>query len=436
MDVIIIVIVAIIIITIIFVAMCLKILSGGRVCSDEQTSNDERVMYHGRTSIEIQMAAECQIPFLSETSDAVDGDDDKLSYDCGMSETLQVSNNDEQVINNDKKSVEIQLATEYQIPLILESSDDNDEDDGKLSYNWETSEALQMAKAFRISSDEESSDTSDDSLVPEPSISGIMEGTSYRSSSKRTTTVEENYIMDDMFSISNISDIRVSNATQRHEFAKERVERKGNIYDELYNACLKGQLSIIKDILETHNETLAPDELGQTPLYAACIGNHTDIIKLLTDFGYDVNHQDNEGKTPLHRIFENRDPDLAQNLITQFNASTEVRDAQNWTPLHTAIDQGYFDHSHDLNRKFFHQDLDTAVRWIQLHAACFEGRTKDVKVLLDASTDVNHVSSAGYTPLHVAVLKNNIDLSYSSCGSKCRCEQYDQQTPNSSSYRC
>ena len=59
---------------------------------------------------------------------------------------------------------------------------------------------------------------------------------------------------------------------------------------------------------------------------------------------------------------------------------------------------------------FFHQDLDTAVRWIQLHAACFEGRTKDVKVLLDANTDINYVSSAGYTPLHIAVLKNNIDL--------------------------
>ena len=286
MDVIIIVIVAIIIITIIFVAMCLKILSGGRVCSNVQTSNDERVIYHGRTSVEIQMAAESQILFLSETSDAVGGEDDKLSYDCGTSETLQVSNNDEQVINNDRKLVEIQVVAECQIPLTLESSDDNDEDDAKLSYDWETSEALQMAKAFRISSDEESSDTSDDTLIPEPSISGIMEGTSYTSSSKRTTTVEENYIVDDMSSLSDVSDIRISNAQQRHEFAKERVKREYNVYDVLYNACLKGQLYFIEFFLQTHKATLAPDELGQTPLYAACIGNHIDIMKLLIDSGY------------------------------------------------------------------------------------------------------------------------------------------------------
>ena len=288
----------------------------------------------------------------------------------------------------------------------------NNSKEEELSYDWETSETLQMAKAYRISGDEESSDgyNSGDFLVPEPpSVSGIMEGTSYTSSSKTTTYVDENYIMDDMSSLTDISCIKVSTETQ-HQFAKERVEREGNIYDKLYNACLKGQVSIVKNILETHNVTLKSDEHGQTPLYAACIGHHVDIIKLLLDFGNDVNHQDNEGKTPLHRTFENHDPDLAKILITELNASTEVRDAQNWTPLHTAVDRGYLDFSHDVNRKFFHQDVDSEVRWIQLHAACFEGKPHDVQVLLDGNTDVNRVSSAGYTPLHIAVTTNNIDL--------------------------
>ena len=122
------------------------------------------------------------------------------------------------------------------------------------------------------------------------------------------------------------------------------------------------------------------------------------------------NHQDNEGKTPLHRTFESQDADLAKILISELNSSTEARDAQNWTPLHTAIDHGYFNYSHDLKSTFFHQDVSTEVSWIQLHAACVEGRAQDVEVLLDANTDVNHVSSAGYTPLHVAVAKNDLDL--------------------------
>ena len=308
-------------------------------------------------------------------------------------------------MDHETESQKLSMATGYQ-PYQSENATE------KLPYDWEMDEVLQMAKAFRISSDEESEDsyTSDDFLVPEPpSISWILEGTSYTSSSKTTTSVEENYIEDDLSSLT-ISDIRVSNVPQKHEFAKERVEKEGNVYDKFYNACLKGQVSIVKDILETHNGTLAPDEYGQTSLYAACLGNHQNIIKLLISFGYDVNHQDNEGKTPLHRAFENQDLDLAKFLITELSASTEVRDAQNWTPLHTAVDRGYLDFSQDVNHKFLNQDVNSEVRWIQLHAACFEGRTHDVQVLLDANTDVNRVSSAGYTPLHIAVTKNNTDL--------------------------
>ena len=316
---------------------------------------------------------------------------------------------DDQTIDHENASSEFGMTTDYQTYQSEEANDN------ELSYDWETDETLRMAKAYRISSDEEGSDdnTSDKFLVPEPpSISGIMEGTSYISSSKRTTTVEENYIMDDMSSLTDISETKVSNAPQMHEFAKERVEREGNIYDKLCNACLKGQVSIVKCILKTHNGilTLTPDEHGQTPVYAACLGNHTDIIEVLISFGFDVNHQDKEGKTPLHRTFENNDPDFAKILITQFCANTEVRDAQNWTPLHTAIDRGYFNYSHDLNCKYFHEDVGTEVTWLQLHAACFKGKKQDVQVLLDSNTDINHVSSAGYTPLHIAVTKNNTDL--------------------------
>ena len=213
-----------------------------------------------------------------------------------------------------------------------------------------------------------------------------------------------------MSSLSHVSDIKVSSAPEKHEFAKERKEREGNIYDKLYNAALKGELSVVKDILENHSKTLVPDENGQTSLYAACIGNHLEIINLLIDCGYDVNHQDNERKTVLHIAFENYVPELAQTLIAQFKANTEIRDKQSWTPLHTAIDRGYYRYSKELSTKFLHQDVDTEVSWIQLHAACWEENIQDVHLLLTANTNVNHVSSVGYTPLHIAVIKSNIDI--------------------------
>ena len=296
---------------------------------------------------------------------------------------------------------------------MLGSSEMTDNDN--LTYDWETCETLQAVKAFTISDYGTKSDddqTSDDEFrVPDPSISGIADSTtSLKNRPRRTISdVEENYIVDDMSSLSHISDIKASNAPQKHRFAKERVEREGNIYDKLYNAALRGELNIVKAGLENYNTTSILDENGQTLMYAACIGNHLKIIKLLIDSGYDVDHQDNEGKTVLHIAFENHTDDLAQTLITQFSANLEIRDVQNWTPLHTAIDRGYFSYSQEISEKFLHQDLGSKVSWIQLHAACWNENKQNVQDLLDTNTDINHVSSAGYTPLHTAVSKSNID---------------------------
>ena len=289
-------------------------------------------------------------------------------------------------------------------------------DSDNLTYDWETSETLHIVKTFPISDYGTKSDDESLSgfLVPEPpSLSGIIDTTIDKSSSSETTDVEEKYVEDDMSSLTNITDVEVSKAPPNHEFVKERIEREGNAYDKLYNACLKGQITIAKDILENYQTTSTSlsDEHGQTPLYAACIGNHPEIINLLVDFGYDVNHQDKEGKTPLHVSFENHEPGVAKTLMTQLNADTKIRDIHNWTPLHTAIDRGYNLYSQQLSQqKFLQEDVDTEVSWIQLHAACFQENTQDVQTLLEAETDVNHASSAGHTPLHIAVAKNNISL--------------------------
>ena len=292
---------------------------------------------------------------------------------------------------------------------ILDSSENTD----NLTYDWQTSETLHIVKTSPISDYGTKSDagqTSSEFDVPDPSISGITDSTIIKDSSSKTTDVEEKYVEEYMSSLSDITDIKVSNSPRRHVFEKERIEREGNTYHKLYNACLKGQLSIVKDILENQKTTSISYEDGQTPLYAACLGNHQEIIKLLIDYRYDVNLQDIEGKTPLHITFENNEPDLAETLITQFHADTEIRDINYWTPLHTAIDRGFCSYSKQLSEKFLQQDVGSEVRWIQLHAACAQENTQNVQLLLDAGTDVNHASSAGHTPLHIAVIKSNINI--------------------------
>ena len=292
---------------------------------------------------------------------------------------------------------DFQTATGYQMP----NSSDTFNDEKNLTYD--RGQIRQDANALDDQIESEC-------MVPEPpSLSGIIDSTISNKSSSKSTDVDEKYVVDDISSLSDISDIEVSNAPGKHEYGKERMEQDSNIYDKLYNACLRGELSVINDILEREN-TLMPDENGQTPVYAACTGNHPEVLNILTDFGYDINHQDNEGKTPLHVVFENNDPDFANILVTQFKVNTELRDLKNWTPLHIAIDRGYFSYSQQLSQKFFQQDVGTDVGWIQLHAACFQENIRAVQILLDAITDVNHASSAGHTPLHIAVSKRNTSL--------------------------
>ena len=325
-----------------------------------------------------------------------------------QSQISEAGKTDDQTACNKVSIRDTQMTTDCQVMSNVSEISDTNSD--KLSYDWETCETLQIVKAFPISDYGTKSDdlSSSDFLVPEPpSLSGIIDSTISRSSSSTTTDVEEKYVVDNISSLSSISEVKVSKAPRKHTYGKERVERKGNIYDKLYNACLRGEISIVNDILKKCTETLIPDEDGQTPLYAACIGDHLEVVKLLIDFGYDVNHQDKDGKTPLHAAFENHAPELAQAIITQFHANTDIRDKQNWTPLHTAIDRGYYSYSQHL-AQFLCQDVGTEVSWIQLQAACFEENTKYVKVILDSNTDVNHVSSAGHAPLHIAVTKNNI----------------------------
>ena len=292
---------------------------------------------------------------------------------------------------DDPSTHDPQVTTGHQILYSSENTDN-------LTYDWQTSETLHIVKTFPISDYGTKSDagqTSSEFDVPDPSISGIRDSTIIPDSSSKTTDLEEKYLEEYMSSLSDITDIKVSNSPRKHVFEKERIEREGNTYDKLYNACLKGQLGIVKDILENQKPTSISYEDGRTSLYAACLGNHQKIIKLLTDYGYDVNHQDNERKTPLHVTFENNEPDLAETLITQFHADTEIRDINYWTPLHTAIDRGFYSYSKQLSEKFLQQGVDREVRWIQLHAACAQENTQNVRILLDAGTDVNHVSSAG-----------------------------------------
>ena len=121
------------------------------------------------------------------------------------------------------------MATGYQISDSIDVCEEEN-----LTYDWEDCETLQIVRAFPILDYGTKSDQSstDDFLVPEPpSLSGIIDSTISIPQPRTISDVDENYIDNDMSSLTNISSIKVSNAPRKQDYGKERMERKGNIYD-------------------------------------------------------------------------------------------------------------------------------------------------------------------------------------------------------------
>ena len=213
-------------------------------------------------------------------------------------------------------------------------------------------------------------------------------------------------MVDDISGLSNISGMAVNNASRKHDYGKEKAEKNGDVFNRLYDACLKGQLSVTKNILENHNTTAMSDEDGQTALYAACVGDHPEMASLLIESGYDVNHQDVEGETPLHVALENNAPDLTLFLL-EAGADVKMVKSDGNTSLHIAV-------YGNCNKQTLQQIIDKGVsvnalnnrRETALVCACKSAQGDSVKVLLKAGADPKIADAQGYTCLHTAVLKS------------------------------
>jgi ankyrin repeat protein len=68
---------------------------------------------------------------------------------------------------------------------------------------------------------------------------------------------------------------------------------------DLIDAAQKGNLNVIKSILDKGTDINAKDSFGASALDRASIWGHADIVKLLIANGADVNIKDNSGISVL-----------------------------------------------------------------------------------------------------------------------------------------
>ena len=208
----------------------------------------------------------------------------------------------------------------------------------------------------------------------------------------------------------------------------------------LHIAAKNGSSELVKLLLDHNISVNVLDNDGRTPLAWACKTNYNvDIVKMLIEHGADISLG---GRECLHLAAANSDENVIKYLIEQgssINAFTEDKR----TPLSMACEYDKFNNvdvliklGADLNAKLYDgcSILHVAARFSDtyminylvdcgvsvnsvddflstpLHSACEENRVDNVKCLISLGADAKMKTVEGWSLLHVAAVRGNVEL--------------------------
>ncbi len=156
------------------------------------------------------------------------------------------------------------------------------------------------------------------------------------------------------------------------------------------NGSVEDSREIVSLLIEEGLDPAATSAIGDTPLHHAAAGNDIEILKMLLQIGVDVNARNDEGNTPLHIAAGLRSdyPRYLPNgeaVRLLLEASAEVNPVNILGEIPLR--------SAIRGNRFARSDISEAVQ-----------------TLLDAGADVKSISNDASTPLHDAVRYNELEL--------------------------
>ena len=241
---------------------------------------------------------------------------------------------------------------------------------------------------------------------------------------------------------------------QQHDTVRYLVDEKGcdpAIPYEcggilLHSACQRCDIDMVKALATTHALN-AVDQDGNTPLHIACstetvefsivsylaleMGSDQSVknnksqlalhivcsrflpkgkeklrlVKLVS--GCDPNAKDSTGNTPLHLAGRTNSTGVAKYLVNECKCKLDIRNLRGELPLHTASGSLCL----EIVKLVGSDDclnLQRSDGYTPLHIACLKNHTPIVKYLVeDKHCDLSIQNNTGRIPLHYACLKNN-----------------------------
>jgi ankyrin repeat domain-containing protein 17 len=173
-------------------------------------------------------------------------------------------------------------------------------------------------------------------------------------------------------------------------------------------ASYKGQVDMVKFLLERNADLEHKTDEMHTALMEACMDGHVEVARILIEHGSNVNMPPDSFESPLTLAACGGHVELA-NLLIDHHADLEERNDEGYTPLMEAAREG---HEEMVALLLFHDaDINAITEETQetaLTLACCGGCYEVAKFLLEAGADPNLGNAS--TPLMEAAQEGHLEL--------------------------
>jgi uncharacterized protein len=177
-------------------------------------------------------------------------------------------------------------------------------------------------------------------------------------------------------------------------------------------AARRGDLDIVKALLNAGADINTKNRFGDTALTKAVYKGHTDVVQVLLDAGASTEVAWNRGETPLFEAAQRGYDGIVKALIDK-GANANYRSSRNgWTPLMIAVAEGHSTTASILLGAHADVNLTNKKGRSALMFASWYGNKEIAATLLQAGADPNIIPNDkdGMTALMSAASKGNKDI--------------------------